>query len=196
MKSIEENVRAAHTFLSKHYGNASDSEIILVGFSRGALTARVLAALINDVGLLSEKGLRHHELIFTHWAARRQQWKDEPENDRLVVEAIRKRFAPDTFLFQDGRQIHIKAVAVWDTVQSLGWKQVFQNVLPWLATEGEEQRFAFVRNRLPSNVENAFQALALNEHRRNFQAVIWDAEGAASSLMKQCWFAGYHSDPA
>jgi uncharacterized protein (DUF2235 family) len=52
---LARNVQAAYTFLAVNY--APGDEIFLMGFSRGAFTARSVAGLIDDVGLLTRKGL-------------------------------------------------------------------------------------------------------------------------------------------
>src|SRR5438046_957410 len=52
---LAEHVQAAYTFLAVNY--ALGDEIFLFGFSRGAFTARSVAGLVNDIGLLTRKGL-------------------------------------------------------------------------------------------------------------------------------------------
>ncbi|KAM7191584.1 hypothetical protein V8F33_008816 [Rhypophila sp. PSN 637] len=70
------NILIAYQFLCERYVSPSDTEIILVGFSRGAFTARVLAALISDMGVLSERGLRHPPSMFKRWKTQRNRHKD------------------------------------------------------------------------------------------------------------------------
>jgi uncharacterized protein (DUF2235 family) len=52
---LSENCREAYAFLANNYGPGD--EIVLIGFSRGAFTARSIAGLIGHVGLLTKKGL-------------------------------------------------------------------------------------------------------------------------------------------
>src|SRR5882757_9498832 len=52
---LDENVLSAYRFLITHYEDCDD--IYLFGFSRGAYTARVLAALLHKIGLLSPQQL-------------------------------------------------------------------------------------------------------------------------------------------
>jgi hypothetical protein len=63
--------------------------------------------------------------------------------------------------------IPIKAIAVWDTVGSLGTPRV-----GWLTKAGlqnsESKEMAFYDTKLSHCVENAFQALALDEKRSAF----------------------------
>jgi uncharacterized protein (DUF2235 family) len=48
---------------------------------------------------------------------------------------------------------------------------------------------------LSSWVENAFQAVAIDERRKPFQPSIWDqSEDANGQVLEQVWFAGVHSN--
>lgn len=46
---------------------------------------------------------------------------------------------------------------------------------------------------LHGNVRYGFQALALNEHRENYRAMVWPAATTNRQYIKQCWFLGSHS---
>lgn len=69
---ISGHVREAYAFLchnwveSKHDPGKSD-EIIIIGFSRGAFTARTISAMISNLGLLSMKGMSYFYPIFKDW---------------------------------------------------------------------------------------------------------------------------------
>jgi hypothetical protein len=56
--------------------------------------------------------------------------------------------------------------------------------------------FSFVNTKVEPNIEHAFQALALDEHRRSYAPTIWEKpEGQRwPKILKQCWFPGVHSD--
>lgn len=58
-------MREAYGFLCSNYEEGD--EIILIGFSRGAFTARSIGALIHDVGLLNYKGMEDFYNIFKDW---------------------------------------------------------------------------------------------------------------------------------
>ena len=48
---------------------------------------------------------------------------------------------------------------------------------------------------LSSWVDNAFQALAIDEHRKPFRPSIWDQSAKANGqVLEQVWFAGVHSN--
>jgi hypothetical protein len=106
-------------------------EIYLIGFSRGAFTARSIAAFINDVGLLTKVGMMHFYTIFVDWENQQKKgWKvpfpgdpfeghGKPEynlNDREG----KKRYVAK--LVEKGMTVpgvKVKACAVWDTVGKL-----------------------------------------------------------------------------
>lgn len=62
---------------------------------------------------------------------------------------------------------------------------------------GSTAEYSFVNTEVAPNVENAYQALALDEVRTPFQPTVWEspALGAKSQLkeLKQTWFPGVHS---
>lgn len=63
--TFEKNIREAYNFICCNYVQGDD--IILVGFSRGAFTARSLADLIGSIGLLTTSGLSNFYRIFSDY---------------------------------------------------------------------------------------------------------------------------------
>jgi hypothetical protein len=82
--------------------------------------------------------------------------------------------------------VRIKVCAVWDTVGSLGFP------MPGPIPQRVSKKLAFVNSTLSENIENAFQALALNERRKHFQPTVWKSN--SKTELRQCWFLGSHSD--
>lgn len=110
----------------------------------------------------------------------------------------------------------IKFVGIWDTVGALG--------IPWLFQPGEgniQSRDSNQNSRLlrlmqrnwmpdsifPNNIQHAFHALAIDEHRPHFQATLWKSATATTTTqdqllsnrllaerVEQRWFAGAHSN--
>lgn len=56
------HVREAYSFIASNY--TSGDEILLVGFSRGAFTARSVAGMIENIGLLTRAGMDSFYAIF------------------------------------------------------------------------------------------------------------------------------------
>ena len=112
-RGLTQNIREAYAFLMQTW--EPGDRIFLFGFSRGAYTARALAAMIHRVGLL-HRGNGH----LVPYAD--QIFRNEHSDD--VVEGFRRTFA---------RPCPIHFIGVWDTVSSVGW--VWDPVvLPYTAT--------------------------------------------------------------
>ena len=187
------NIREAYSFICQNY-NRGD-EIFLLGFSRGAFTARSIASLIRAVGLLTSTGLESFYSIFEDWQNQNKKgWKSKyhdypwPGHAPPVTSEAYQRKMLELELTRPG--IPIKCVAVWDTVGGLGIPMV--GLLPQLPSSD----FSFVDTKVEPNVEYAFQALALDEHRRSYAPTVWERpEGQAMPRkLKQTWFPGVHSD--
>jgi hypothetical protein len=190
---LADNIREAYTFLCLNY--VDGDEIILLGFSRGAFTARSISSLIRQVGLLTAQGMEYLIPIVDDWQYQlKDGWKTKypakpwaghkppvtaPEYQRKLLELELTR-----------PNIPIKAVAVWDTVGGLGIPMI--GLLP----QPPSTDFAFVDTKVERNIEHAFQALALDEHRRPYAPTIWEKpEGQKwPKILKQTWFPGVHSD--
>ncbi|KAK5055342.1 hypothetical protein LTR84_013092 [Exophiala bonariae] len=194
-EGLSDHIREAYSFVCLNYNDGD--EIILLGFSRGAFTARSISSLISDVGLLTAKGLEFFTQVFEDWEFQQQKppyktkWPHlpfpghkPPVTDSGYREEMRKRNL-------SRHNIKIKCVAVWDTVGGLGIPMI--GLLP----QPPSKDFAFVDTRVESNIEYAFQALALDEHRRAYTPTIWDwprTETHDLKVLKQTWFPGVHSD--
>lgn len=59
---LSENIREAYSFIANNY--AEGDQIFLIGFSRGAFTARSIAGFIGCIGLLTKQGLTSFYEIF------------------------------------------------------------------------------------------------------------------------------------
>jgi uncharacterized protein (DUF2235 family) len=117
-EGLNQNVREAYSFVSNNYHHGD--EIILIGFSRGAFTARTVAGLIGAIGVLTKRGLSYLPEVYKDVLHRREPDYQSREPDipfprkpsasdpRYKQELVRRGF---TFL-----NVPIKAVAVWDTV--------------------------------------------------------------------------------
>ena len=66
--------------------------------------------------------------------------------------------------------------------------------LPW--HEKNVKAYSFVNQKIAQQVQYAFHALALDEHRNLFTPTLWEQPDAPNKLikLKQCWFPGVHSN--
>jgi len=100
---LKENVSQAYGYLMENY--EPEDKIFMFGFSRGAYTVRVLAALIHTTGLL-QKGCQH--LIPYAWEIFRKSFED---TEKRIAAQFRDTYA---------RKTGIHFMGVWDTVTSIG----------------------------------------------------------------------------
>ena len=84
-------------------------------------------------------------------------------------------------------QVEIGMVGVWDTVKALG---IIMPVLWRLSVPAH----AFHDHRLGPSVRHGYHALALDETRVVYNAVMWDVPETYDGRVEQVWFRGNHSD--
>ncbi|TAQ84258.1 hypothetical protein B7494_g7413 [Chlorociboria aeruginascens] len=199
---ISEHIREAYAFIVNNYNLLTQAEvddetkpqdhIILLGFSRGAFTARAIASLISDVGLLTKMGMESFWGIFGDWM--NQNMKGQESAWFQGRYGVKIPFTDPKYrgaLINDGLTrwgMPIKAVCVWDTVGALGVP------MPW--DSKEVKAYSFVNSKVSRQVEHAFHALALDEHRNLFTPTLWEMPTGDHHLniLKQCWFPGVHSN--
>lgn len=98
---LEDHVTDGYRFLMRYYQEGD--RIFIFGFSRGAYTARAVAAMIYKVGLLTQG---NEELLPFAW----NMFKREKEAD--IYDGFRHTFS---------RNVHVHFLGLWDTVSSVGW---------------------------------------------------------------------------
>lgn len=169
---ISRNILQAYRFLMELYGEGDD--IFLFGFSRGAYTVRSLAGLLRNSGLLLPENL--HRLDDAYRLYRRRDPESHPR--AIESELFRRTYA---------REVRVHCIGVWDTVGALGIPAF--GMLNWLLN------LEFHDVELGGHVDNAFQALAIDERRRAFEPCVWrKRDGACCQRLEQVWFAGAHSN--
>jgi hypothetical protein len=163
---LSTSVKAAYGFLVDNFQERD--EILLFGFSRGAYVVRSLAGLIETVGLLEKEEMFRFDDVWAYYTL--------PKIDRdaaLLTKVAPRRCPAPT----------ISCVGVWDTVGALG--------VP--GTKLCSSTYSFHHTSLGSCVRHAFQALAMDERRGNFQPAIW-VRSDLDQTLEQVWFPGVHSD--
>ncbi len=194
-EGLSGNIRETYSFLAQNYSNGD--EIFLLGFSRGAFTARSVAGLIGNAGLLTKSGLPDLAEVFKDFQHRRNP-NYVPANPDIPFP--RKPSASDPMyretLEREGLTrlgINIKVIGVWDTVGALGIPRV-----GWLSRFGLQDQttkeYRFYDTSLSSCIENAYQALALDENRTAFSPAVWEKPQGNTTNLRQVWFPGVHSN--
>lgn len=167
---LDTNVQQAYRFLALNF--EPGDRIAMFGFSRGAFTVRSLAGLVNLVGLLHKGDLDQMTRVWEYYRTR----PGDRRKDALDVRWIKER------------QPGIDLLGVWDTVGALG--------IPGnLAGRLGRRQHEFHDVTLGRKTRRAYQALAIDEHRRNFPPAVWDTRGIGPDQeVEQAWFAGAHSN--
>ena len=168
---LEINIVQGYEFLAKEY-EAGD-EIYVLGFSRGAYTARSLVGMIRNCGLSQPR----HLALRVPMAYGIYRTRDDTA-DSLTAKIFRAAFS---------REIKIKFIGVWDTVGALG---IPVNLLKDLNMKFYE----FHDTRLSNIVENAYHAIAIDEHRRDYDVCLWNPATSVGQTLEQRWFLGAHCD--
>lgn len=170
---LSQNVQDTYRFIVENYEEGD--ELWLFGFSRGAFTARSTAGLIRNSGVLKRQ---FEDRVPQAYAL----YRDRTQHPRGVEAQLFRR----SYSAEPG----IRCIGVWDTVGALG---IPLSGLPLV--DAFNRRWQFHDTTLSTRVENAFQALAIDEKRRPFEPTLWQQQpGAAGQRLEQVWFAGVHSD--
>lgn len=174
---LSEKIREGYRFLVENY--EPGDELYLFGFSRGAFTARSLAGLVRNSGILR---LDHENRLKEAWTLYRDRGKEprHPESERF-----RALYSHET---------RIRFIGVWDTVGALGipvpGPGVLKPLVNWV-----NSHCAFHDTTLSSWVDGAFHALAVDEKRRAFEPTLWHQQDRAEGQeLRQVWLSGVHTD--
>ncbi len=167
---LDANIKAGYARLIDLYEDGD--QVFVLGFSRGAYSARSLVGMIRNVGLLHVN--RRREI---HQAYELYRTRDEGADSPSA----------QTFRAAYSRSIPIHCLGVWDTVGALG---VPLRSFGWF----NARRYEFHDTELSGIVGNAFHALAIDEHRSSYPATVWDPRRKPQQRIEQVWFPGAHAD--
>ena len=139
--------------------------VYLFGYSRGAHTVRLLAEMLDRCGLLT-RGSQHLIPYAT-------------QIFRMGTDERSHQIARD-FRHSMSRECNVHLVGVWDTVASVG--------------VGPMRRY-FRDRPLAPGVRFGYQALSIDERRRQFRVARWNEDNVPDrQTIEQVWFAGFHAD--
>jgi uncharacterized protein (DUF2235 family) len=198
---LSQNVLDAYRFLADNYREGD--ELFFFGFSRGAYTVRSLAGFMGMIGLLHKGDL--HLLPEAYGIYRMTRRNDAEKAARAgALDAFKKKLsdrAREQGYGSDRRRFPlIHFLGVWDTVGSLG---IPAGDLPLIGGIWPN----FHDTELNCFVRNAYQALAIDEHRKTFEPAVWVKRTEATpppdgrpwvppekQNVVQRWFRGAHSN--
>ncbi|MEV6333125.1 DUF2235 domain-containing protein [Nocardia vinacea] len=163
---LRSNLAEAYSYLIEHW-QAGD-RVFVFGFSRGAYTARALAGLLHEPGLLRPGSENLVQYVVSAYTRKTTNW---PELRRYARTFCSKSADGDF-------SIPIEFLGVWDTVKAAG-------LLRW------ELKWPFTRQ-VP-NVVKAHHAVSIDEKRRPYEEYLVTPKGNRP-MLTEAWFAGVHSD--
>ena len=179
-RGVFENIEEGYRFLMQNY--QVGDQIFVFGFSRGAFTARSIAGLVNQFGVLKpEARAMVPTLLHLYFSDYNKIKPGEDARPHALTDQIVRCFGQGL--------VPIHFVGVWDTVASVGlWPlQLKFTTKPRLTGK----HFVHVR-----------QALALDEQRAQFQPRPYAqdngpfecGDGLGAGSFTQLWFRGSHCD--
>ena len=189
---IDDVVVDAYEWLIENYEDGD--EIFVVGFSRGAYTARSLSGLVSRCGLLRAGA----PLSIRQLYERYRRGNDAPSIHQMLETPARPD-APveERWMRRHCREVGVKFTGTWDTVGALAGSSHLS-----LLTGGDHD---FLDVNLRRSEQFAFHALAIDEHRAAFRPTLYSryvpkAPGADDppprtlDQAEQRWFVGAHAN--
>lgn len=177
---LSKNIMQGWKFLSERFraGAADDlsedDRIYVLGFSRGAYSARSLVGLVRKCGILRDPDDALIERAYEDIYRDRSCAPDHPKAVAFRAEhAVRDR-------------VKVDFIGVWDTVGSLG---VPGKVLPF-----SRGYYDWHDTELSGIVREAYHAVAVDEHRKDFPATMWTKKPKPDQHVEQVWFPGAHAN--
>jgi uncharacterized protein (DUF2235 family) len=171
---LSRHVRECYRFLVENY--QPEDELYFFGFSRGAFTARSLAGLVGNAGILRPEHVGRIDDAYRLYRHR----GDRRKPNGIESKIFRRMYSHDN--------VDVHFIGVWDTVGALG--------IPGLRGPFAKRLWGFHNTTLGPHVRFAYHALAIDERRGLFKPTLWEKKRDAPDrqTLQQVWFAGVHSD--
>jgi uncharacterized protein (DUF2235 family) len=178
-----------YTYISRSY--TPGDNIYLIGFSRGAYTARALAGLILYSGLLDPATYNpdDREQAYRLGAAAWYAYQRTISVKGGVLGEFDKLVNDFPAIFSDAPSSYVpvptlRAIGVWDTVGAYGFSAAYD------ASGAKIDLFPLANTTLNLRVGKGYQAISIDEQRDAFVPILWDQ----GDNVVQCLFAGAHAD--
>lgn len=197
---LSEIIEEGYLWLSNQY--LPGDEIFVFGFSRGAYSARSLVSLVHRCGgvLTKKPGGKPRELSDPLLKAAYGLYRGYAETTDAANAAYDKKLK--AFGAENCESVRVRMLGVWDTVGALGvpdsaFKSKNPLVAPILHILGSKSplsrsHYQFHGQGLSCIVDEAYHALAIDEHREDFAPTLWDSRTPENKAVEQCWFVGSH----
>jgi len=169
-KGLHKNIMDDYRYIVQNY--SPGDEIYLFGFSRGSYTVRALSGLINNCGILKRVDAALIQQAFNHYKKSSEAYS--PSGTKSLEFRTK----------HSHKSRKIKFVGIWDTVGAMGIPISFLGLF--------EDKDEFYDAKIGKNVSIARHALAIDEHRKDFEPTIWNSDKHLD--LQQVWFSGAHSN--
>ncbi|KAK9460847.1 uncharacterized protein V1516DRAFT_664009 [Lipomyces oligophaga] len=182
---IVHQIEDAYAFISSNY--EPNDEIFFFGFSRGSYMVRSICGFILDFGLLTRYGMPMFTKVFEKYSKSNVPAEQNPALNELKRKLLIVNSSQTEPRLLTSDKIIVKFIGCFDTVGALGIPKLFT----W-----QYDKYGFLDVKLNEKVQNARQALALDETRRPFIPTLWffkDTE-VNRQKCKQVWFIGVHAN--
>ncbi|KXJ94960.1 hypothetical protein Micbo1qcDRAFT_230335 [Microdochium bolleyi] len=181
------NVISAYNFLVLNY--SPGDKVYCFGFSRGAYTARAVAGLVNDIGILKPRDMQDFPDLFalyednknSHGFRRSKAYREwvtgvkASQNPEQMTGRTRWLKRPHESADEASRIVEV--VGVFDTVGSLGVPRssyyTVDLALKYFGWRMGATKVGFHNVDLSPYIRYAFHALALDERRGPFEPTLW-----------------------
>lgn len=195
-KGLQRNITDAYEWLVENYEDGD--EVFIFGFSRGAYTARSLAGLVANAGVIQRGAPLGVNQLYARYK------RGDPTRITLdemhAAGGLANPTIEERWMREYSRPTEIKMVGVWDTVGALG--------IPAFSIPGVSRKtFQFLETGLRRPIRHGFHALAIDEHRKTFAPTLWTVnsmrpDGSDPGYLKnrpissveQRWFIGAHAN--
>ena len=189
--SFVHHVLAGYRFLMRYY--SPGDHIYIFGFSRGAYTARFLAEMVHDIGLLS-KG--NEEMVHFAWNTFSDYQRTRSNTEAKKEKEDYMSLFNKTFCRP---MVDVYFLGLFDCVNSVGQFEIplFRKSSPWIPTP---------------TAKHTRHAVSIHERRLKFKPALFELDDSKISKIpkvekvsfadnhadipevKEMWFAGNHAD--
>jgi len=137
---IERHIRQGYEFISDNYSRAENDQLFLFGFSRGAYTARSLAGLLHEWGIIPKEQMHRFPRVYELYKRGRGTTRDQVQEyedffceihgmSRTQYQAfederasrLKERISENEPVRIDKISIPVWFLGVWDTVATIGY---------------------------------------------------------------------------
>ncbi|GBB89764.1 hypothetical protein RclHR1_16560005 [Rhizophagus clarus] len=180
--SLDNKIKEGYKYIVTNYNPGDD--LWIFGFSRGAYTARCIAGMIQNCGILKiDRGITSEQIDkrvdMAYDIYRNRDTNYHPEGNGSVN-------FKNAFSYPDSEKKIIKFLGLWDTVGAHG--------LPGYEIGEGFEYLEFHDETVPDIVNFACQALAIHERVSFFEPCHIYPGSSGTVTVKETWFPGVHME--